>query len=81
MLAFQGYFQSWRFVTDTPVQIPERKKTIVTVLDENVDEARERKAYQKLWDEIIDEIENSDEVLGGEPERLHFRSSEETEAL
>ena len=46
MLAFQGYFQSGRFVTDTPVQIPERKKTIVTVLDENVDEARERKAYQ-----------------------------------
>jgi hypothetical protein len=81
MLAFQGYFQSGRFVTDTPVQIPERKKTIVTVLDENVDEDRERKAYQILWDEIIDEIENSDETLEGEPERLHFRSPEETEVL
>ena len=56
-------------------------KTIVTVLDENVDEDRERKAYQILWDEIIDEIENSDEVLEGEPERLHFRSPEETEFL
>jgi hypothetical protein len=74
MLAFQGYFQSGRFVTATPVQIPERKKTIVTVLDENVDEDKERKAYQILWDEIIDEIENSDEVLVGEPERIHFRS-------
>ncbi|GHV34923.1 hypothetical protein AGMMS4952_27300 [Spirochaetia bacterium] len=81
MLAFQGYFQSGRFVTDTPVQIPERRKTIVTVLDENVDDARERKAYQMLWNKIIDEIENSDEMLEGEPERLHFRSPEETEAL
>ncbi|WP_010253519.1 hypothetical protein [Treponema primitia] len=81
MLAFQGYFQAGRFVTDTPVQIPERKKTIVTVLDENVDEDREGKAYQMLWAEIIDEIENSDEVLEGEPERLHFRSPEETEVL
>jgi hypothetical protein len=81
MLAFQGYFQSGQFVTDTPVQIPERKKTIVTVLDESVDEDGERKSYQRLWDEIIDEIENSDEVLAGEPERKHFRSPEETEVL
>jgi hypothetical protein len=81
MLALQGYFQSGRFIADTPVQIPERKKTIVTVLDEDVDEAEERKAYQALWDEIIDGIESSDEVLEGEPERLSFRSPEETEAL
>jgi hypothetical protein len=81
MLAFQGYFQSGRFVTDFPVQIPERKKTIVTVLDESVDEDRERKTSQMLWNEIIDEIENSDEMLEGEPERLHFRSPEETEVL
>jgi hypothetical protein len=94
MLAFQGYFQSGRFVTATPVQIPERKKTIVTVLDESVNEYSERKAacdadfsrqvpraYQMLWDEIIDEIKNSDEVLEGDPERLHFRSTEETEIL
>ncbi|MDR1930385.1 MAG: hypothetical protein LBQ44_07115 [Treponema sp.] len=81
MLAFQGYFQSGRFISDPPIQIPERKKTIVTVLDESVDEEGAQKAYQSLWDEIIDEIENSDEVLEGEPERLHFRSPEKTEAL
>jgi hypothetical protein len=81
MLALQGYFQSGRFITDTPVKIPERKKTIVTVLDEDVDVTKEWKAYQILWDEIIDEIESSDEVLEGEPERLHFRSPEETEVL
>jgi hypothetical protein len=38
MLALQGYFQSGRFVSDTPVRIPERKKTIVTVSDEGIDD-------------------------------------------
>jgi hypothetical protein len=67
MPTVQSYFQAGRFVTDTPVQIPEGKKTIVMVLDE--DNTKEGKAYQMLWDEIIDEIENSDEVLEGEPDQ------------
>jgi len=51
--------------------------TIVTVLDEAVNRDKEQKAYQKLWNEIIDEIETSSEVLEGEPERLRFRTLEE----
>jgi hypothetical protein len=81
MLALQGYFQAGRFVTDISIQIPERKKTVVTVLDEGIDEDQSLEAHKKLWDEIISMIQNSDEVLEGEPERLHFRSPEETEAL
>jgi len=50
-------------------------------LDEAVNKDREQQAYKKLWDEIIDEIENSDETLEGEPERLRFRTPEETEVL
>jgi hypothetical protein len=34
MLVVQGYFEEGKFVTDTPVVIPEKKKTIVTVLDD-----------------------------------------------
>ena len=49
--------------------------------DETVNRDKEQKAYKKLWDEIIDEIENSNEVLEGEPERLHFRTPEKTEVL
>jgi hypothetical protein len=41
LLTVEGYFEAGRFITDTPVHIPERKKTIVTVLDETVDEAGE----------------------------------------
>jgi hypothetical protein len=39
-------------------------------LDEAVNKEQEQKAYKKRWDEIIDEIENSNETLEGEPERL-----------
>jgi hypothetical protein len=81
LLAIEGYFEAGRFIADTPVYIPEGKKTIVTILDEAVNKDQEQKAYKKLWDEIIDEIENSDEALEGEPERLRFRTPEETEVL
>jgi hypothetical protein len=81
LLVVEGYFEAGRFITDTPVHIPEGKKTIVTVLDEAVNKDQERKAYQKLWDEIINDIENSDEVLEGEPERIRFKTPEEIDAL
>jgi glycerol-3-phosphate cytidylyltransferase-like family protein len=80
MLVLEGYFDAGRFITDTP-NIPEGKRTIVTVLDEAANKKKEQTAHQKLWNEIIDEIRNSDEVLEGEPERLRFRTVEETEAL
>jgi len=80
LLVLEGCFEEGRFITDTPY-IPEGKKTIVTVLDEAVDRDKEQKAYQKLWDEIIDEIETSDEALEGAPEQLRFRTPKETEAL
>jgi hypothetical protein len=83
LLTFQGYFEAGQFVADTPVHIPEGKKTIVTVLDEVVNREAEREAYKKRWNKIIDEIENSDEVLEGEPERFTrlFKTSEEIDAL
>jgi hypothetical protein len=37
------------------------------VLDEDMDETLDDMSYQKLWDEIIDELQNCDEVLEGEP--------------
>jgi hypothetical protein len=81
LLSIEGYFEAGRFIADPPVYIPEGKKTIVTILDEAVNKDREQQAYKKLWDEIIDEIENSNEALEGEPERLRFRTPEETEVL
>jgi hypothetical protein len=81
LLAVEGYFEAGRFVTDTPVHIPEGKRAIVTVLDEAVDKDKERKDYVAYWNKIIEDIQNSDEVLEGEPERIRFKTPEEIDAL
>jgi hypothetical protein len=82
LLVLEGYFNEGRFITDTPY-IPEGKKTIVTVLDEavNTDKEKERENYKAYWDKIIKDIQNSNEVLEGEPERIHFKTPEEIDAL
>jgi len=63
-----GFPEALFQVIPLPIQIPERKKTIITVLDEHVDEDKEPEAHKKLWDEIIERLRNCDEVLEGEPE-------------
>jgi hypothetical protein len=81
LLTFQGYFEAGQFVADTPNQIPERRKTIVTVLDETVNKEHERENYIAYWNKIIEDIQNSDEALEGEPERICFRTPEEIDTL
>jgi hypothetical protein len=83
VLTFQGYFEAGQFVADTPVQIPEGRKTIITVLDEVVNKETKRDAYKKRWNKIIETIRNSDEILEGEPERFTrlFKTPEEIDAL
>jgi hypothetical protein len=82
LLVLEGYFNNGRFITDTPY-IPEGKKAIVTILDEavNTDKEKERENYRAYWNKIIEDIQNSNEVLEGEPERIHFKTPEEIDAL
>jgi hypothetical protein len=42
---------------------------------------KRRQADKKLWDEIIEDIQNSDEILEGEPERVRFKTPEEIDSL
>ena len=81
LLTFQGYFEAGRFIADAPIHIPEGRKTIITVLDEKVDRDTEQKNYTAYWNNIIEDIKHSGEILEGEPERIHFRTPEETGAL
>jgi predicted KAP-like P-loop ATPase len=81
LLTIQGYFEAGHFIADTPVQIPEGRKTIVTVLDEKVDKENEQAKYIAYWNKIIEDIQNSDEVLEDEPERIHFKPLDEIDAL
>jgi hypothetical protein len=81
LLTVQGYFEAGRFIADTAIQIPERRKTIVTVLDEEMGQDRELTARKKLWSEIIKDLRNCDEALEGIPEQLRFKTPEEIDAL
>ena len=81
LLTVQGYFEAGQFIADTPIQIPEGRKTIVTVLDEKANKKKDREEYKAYWNKIIEDIQNCDEVLEGEPERIRFRTPEEIDAL
>jgi hypothetical protein len=73
MLVIQRYFEAGQFISDTPVAIPENKKTIITVLDKKAQKIRNGEA----WDTFLQAIENSNEELSGLPERIRFRTPEE----
>ena len=45
------------------------------------DKAGERENYIAYWNKIIEDIQNSDEALEGEPERIRFKAPEEIDAL
>jgi hypothetical protein len=81
LLTFQGYFEAGQFVTDTPVKIPEGRKTIITVLDEKADKVNGREEYIAYWNRIIEDIQDSDEMPEGEPERIRFKTPEEIDTL
>jgi hypothetical protein len=68
MLVIQGYFEAGQFVSDTPVVIPENKKTIITVLDETI----QKNDQKKMWDDFRQAIEKSDEELPDYVPRLNL---------
>jgi hypothetical protein len=68
MLVIQGYFEAGKFISDTPVAIPENKKTIITVLDENI----QRTDQKKIWNEFREAIEKSNEELPDYIPRLNL---------
>jgi len=77
MLVVTGIFEDERFIPDTPVSIPQRKKVTVTI-DENPTE--ETRPINK-WREIGEAILNCDEELPGNPQPVQFRTLAEMETL
>jgi len=71
MIAVEGYFEGDRFYTDRNVRIPQRKRAIVTILDEPVLEIAEKE--KQAWFCFFDKIAECDEPLEGEPERTNFK--------
>ena len=77
MLVVTGIFENERFIPDTPISIPQRKKVTVTIDENPTAEARPLNS----WREIGDAILNCDEELPGNPQPVRFRAIAEMEAL
>jgi len=77
MLVVTGIFDNERFIPDRQVNIPQKKKVVVTI-EENID--TEVKPANR-WREIGEAILNCDEELPGNPQAVQFRTIAEMETL
>ena len=65
MQAYEGYLDDGRFIPLVAANIPNRRRAILTVLDEPVKKTRET-AHAKAWREFFEAVNASDEQLGPE---------------
>ncbi|WP_010253288.1 hypothetical protein [Treponema primitia] len=67
LLTFQGFFEKGRFVSSEPVQVPEHKKVIVTVLDDAISpvtsEAVDNGKRQEAFEGLMEIIKNSEKTV------------------
>ncbi|MCL2155422.1 MAG: DUF104 domain-containing protein [Leptospirales bacterium] len=76
MLIVTGVFDNGQFIPDKPVSIPQKKRVIVTIKEE-----QETISPENKWREIGEAILNCDEELLGNPVPVQLRTIGETEAL
>lgn len=72
MEAYQGYFENGRFIPFDEVSIPERKRAIVTILDEPIEEETKAEKQRKAFETFIKEIKACDEEIPEHFERVNF---------
>jgi len=77
MLVVTGTFENEKFIPDTPVSIPQKKKVIVTIEEEMPEVSK----VEMSWREIGEAILNCDEELPGSPTPVKFRTIAEMESL
>jgi hypothetical protein len=75
MLVVTGVFENERFIPDSPVSIPQKKKVVVTIEEEPAAKV------EMTWREIGEAILNCDEELTGNPQPLKFKTIAEMGAL
>jgi predicted DNA-binding antitoxin AbrB/MazE fold protein len=79
MLVVNGFFENGVFVPEKPLaNIKGRQRAVL-----NIDETDKNKNHERLssWQEFSRVIRTNNELLEGEPQRIHFRTPEEIEAL
>jgi hypothetical protein len=79
MLVVNGFFENGVFVPEKPLtNIKGRQRAVLNIDETNKNENQER---INAWQEFSRVIRSNNETLEGEPERIHFRTPEEIEAL
>jgi len=81
MLVATGIFENERFIPDSPISIPQRKKVIVTIEDILDKDIKSETSTKNKWREIGEAILNCDEELTSSPKPMQFRTITEMEAL
>ena len=81
MLVTTGIFENERFIPDSPVSIPQKKKVVVTIEDILDKDIKTETSSINKWREIGEAILKCDEELTGNPKPVHFRTIAEMEAL
>ncbi|MCL2411077.1 MAG: hypothetical protein FWC97_05470 [Treponema sp.] len=81
MLVVTGIFENERFIPDSPISIPQKKKVVVTIEDYLDKANRMEMPTTNKWREIGEAILNCDEELIGSPTPIQFRTITEMETL
>ena len=77
MLVVNGFLENGVFIPEKPLSVIEgRQKAVLRI---EYEEKRQERI--NAWKEFSQSIRASNEVLEGEPERIHFRTPEEIAAL
>ena len=80
MLVIQGFFENGVFTPSKPVySVKGRQEATLTI--QEPEEHREKQERIKIWNEILEDLENCKEELEGEPERIHLKTPEEIDLL
>jgi hypothetical protein len=68
MLVVQGYFEEGQFISNSKVIIPEHRRAIVTVLDEEMPEQN----HKKIWKDFFAAIQSANEDTPVNFPRVNF---------
>ena len=77
MLIATGIFENERFIPDTPISIPQKRKVVVTIEEDTSMEVKP----EMTWRQLCEAIHDCTEELPGEPQPVTFRTIEEMELL
>ena len=76
MLVVEGFLENGVFIPSKPLNYVKGRQHATLTITEN--EEKERKERITAWRQFGEAVMNSNEELEGEPERLRFRTIEET---